>query len=315
MPPVSRPHLPEHKNWKITAIILMSVSLLMSLIVTTAISAFGAIRTPSTANAQTSIPAEVTASTAVQPIRSTVSENLESAWKNIIDNRQGSIDIAVYNNKTGETTHYSNTANTFNTASIVKLSIAEAVLLKAQSQGIALTSQQTANIAPMIENSDNTAASILWSELGGKEAMDQFFASIGATSTAAGSDGMWGLTQTTAMDQLAALNAFAYPGKVLSASSSATLASFLDNVETDQTWGVSYGLALTDNFDLKDGWLEDAETDNGYADTDSWTVNSIGHVWNDDIDYTIAVLTSGQATEEYGVQTIERLSAATRDLL
>ena len=54
---------------------------------------------------------------------------------------------------------------------------------------------------------------------------------------------------------------------------------------------------------VKDGWLPlDA------ADTD-WQINSIGWVSGSGRDYLMAVLTTGNPTEQYGIDTINELSA------
>lgn len=242
---------------------------------------------------------------------STLQTQLTDAWTAIANERVGDVDIAVYNNQTGETTHYTNAINTLNTASIVKLAIAEALLLQTQNNDTTLTATQTADLTSMLENSDNAAATTLWNEVGGKTGMNTFFKTIGATSTTAGTDGYWGLTQTSALDQLKIMNIVAYPGTPLSTTSAETINDILDNVEPDQAWGVSAGLAAGADYKLKNGWLEDAQTDDSYSDTASWTVNSIGHITADGVDYTISVLTEGQTTEAYGIETIEEVSKAT----
>jgi hypothetical protein len=249
------------------------------------------------------------ATTASQSID--VTSRLVSDWKNIVNNRGGLIDIAVYNHNTGKIAHYSNSGGTFNTASIVKLSILEALLLDDQNNGESLTYSQLADATPMIENSDNNAATDLWDLLGGAPAMDSFFNQIGATSTTAGLQDEWGLTQTTALDQLKVLNALAYPGTTLTESSATAANSLLDQVEPDQRWGVSGGIPAGVGIELKNGWLPDADTSNSYENTDDWIINSIGHIHGDGADYTIAVLTDGNSSEQYGIDTIQSLSATT----
>ena len=55
---------------------------------------------------------------------------------------------------------------------------------------------------------------------------------------------------------------------------------------------------------LKNGWLplNDAGTD--------WQVNSVGWVSGLGRDYLIAVLSTGNPTEQYGIDTIDQLSGA-----
>jgi beta-lactamase class A len=265
--------------------------------------------TTSTVTKATLAPTTTVQATAAS---STLSNTLKASWAAIAKTNPGDIDIAVYDNKTGDTVEYSDAAGTMNTASIVKLSIAEEVMLQSQKQGIPLTSDQQTDMQNMIEISDNDSASDLWNEVGGSATMDNFFGTIGATSTTAGTDGMWGLTQTTATDQLKVLNALAYPSSTfLSNSSVSTIDGLLDNVDSSQDWGVSGGIPSDVTVELKNGWLEDNETTDAYSNTDSWVVNSIGHVYGEGADYTIAVLTDGQTTEQSGIDVIEDLSTAT----
>ena len=237
---------------------------------------------------------------------SSVTNELASTWQSIAAGRQGSIDIAVYNDATGQTAHYTNSGGTFDTASIVKLSILQGLLVEDQDNGQSLSAGQLAEATPMIENSDDDAASDLWDDVGGASAMDNLFAQLGTTSTKAGTDGYWGLTQTTALDQLKVLNALAYPGGLLTTASAESADSLLDNVEADQRWGVSGGVPASVSIELKNGWL---------PESNGWVINSIGHVHGDGVDYTIAVMTSGNPSEQYGIDTIQSLSSATWKIL
>jgi beta-lactamase class A len=241
---------------------------------------------------------------AVAPAASspTSSAKLVSAWTAIVAGRKGSVDIAVYDHATGQITHYTNTGGTFATASIVKLSILEGLLVEDQDNGRSLTSSQLAQATPMIENSDNNAASALWNLVGGASAMNNLFKQLGATSTTAGTDDEWGLTQTTALDQLKVVNAVAYPGGLLSDSSATAADGLLDRVEADQRWGVSGGVPASASVELKNGWL---------PESNGWIINSIGHVYGDGADYTIAVMTSGNPSEQYGISTIQNLASTT----
>jgi beta-lactamase class A len=233
---------------------------------------------------------------------------LETAWKKTLTANppDGDVDIAAYDSATGATAQYTNTTSgyTFNTASIIKMSILEDTLWQDQQQGTSgLTSDQLANAVPMIENSDNDAATAMWDAVGGQSAIQTFFQKIGATGSTA--NVQWGLTQTTALDQLKVVNEIAYPGKLLTVASANQADSLLNNVEADQHWGVSGGVPAGVTVQLKNGWLADA----GNTSTDGWNINSIGHVHGDGVNYTIAVLTDNNNTEQDGINTIQALSA------
>jgi beta-lactamase class A len=237
---------------------------------------------------------------------------LAAAWKQVVATTppDGNYDIVVYDSATGATTHYSNTDATYNTASIIKLSILEDTLWQDQQQGLTgLTSEQLEDATPMIENSDNDAATDMWNDLGGQTAIQTFFSKIGATQSTANE--AWGLTQTTALDQLKVVNEVAYPSKLLTTASVNQANQLMDQVEADQHWGVSGGVPSGVAVQLKNGWLADADN-NG---TSGWNINSIGHVHGDGIDYTIAVLTDDNNSEQDGINTIQSLSSATWNTL
>ena len=120
----------------------------------------------------------------------------------------------------------------------------------------------------MIEQSDNDAADVLWAAIGGAAGLDEANAAFGLTATTTGTDGHWGLTSTTAADQLRLLQVVFGAGSPLTAGSQAYLQSLMGQVAADQDWGVS--AADQDGaYTLKNGWLPRSATG-------LWAVNSIG---------------------------------------
>ena len=67
--------------------------------------------------------------------------------------------------------------------------------------------------------------------------------------------------------------------------------------------GVSGGVSPKATIALKDGWLplDSAKTD--------WQINSVGWVSGKGRNYLIAVLSTGNPTEQYGINTISSLSS------
>jgi beta-lactamase class A len=249
----------------------------------------------------------LTASPVLASKQSPIDSLLTSSWKQALAAKlpDGNVDIAVYDKSTGITAHYSNASGTFNSASVAKLSILEVLLLQNQQQNISgLTTDQLSEADPMIENSDDNAATNLWDSIGQGDALNAFYQEIGATGSI--SSDHWGLTQTTALDQLKVMNQVAYPGGLLSVASADQANEIMNCIESDQLWGVSAGVPPDVSIQLKDGWLD---YDQG------WNVNSVGHVHGDGQDYTIAVLTNNNSTEQDGINTVEALSNATWNAL
>ncbi|MFH8734822.1 MULTISPECIES: serine hydrolase [unclassified Streptomyces] len=210
----------------------------------------------------------------------------------------GSADGAVYDG-----------ASAFDTASIVKVDILAALLLRAQDAGRALTSQERAYATAMIENSDNASATALWDSIGGADGLDAANLTLGLTGTRAGPGGEWGLTQTTAEDQLTLLRAvFSTEGSGLSEVSRAYVVGLMGRTAADQRWGVSAAADSVSGCALKNGWLPRTATG-------LWDINSVGRVTVGGKPYLVSVLSDGNATKEAGVALVEGVATAAVSVL
>ncbi|MHC0428604.1 serine hydrolase [Streptomyces sp. O3] len=190
---------------------------------------------------------------------------------------------------------------TFDTASIVKVDVLAALLLRAQDEGRRLTPREREYAADMIVNSGNESTTELWATIGHAEGLDAANQRLGLTGTRAGERGAWGLTQTTAADQVALLRAvFGGDESELSEASRAYIQGLMGRIADGQGWGVS---AAGSDGALKNGWLP-------RSTTGLWDVNSIGRVTADGHDCLIAVLSDGHATKEAGVALTEEVSKA-----
>jgi beta-lactamase class A len=190
------------------------------------------------------------------------------------------------------------------TASIVKVEILGTLLADAQASGRSLNPTEQALATAMIEQSDNGAATTLWDEVGGAPAVQTFDDEVGMTSTTP--NVVWGLTTTTAADQVILLQRLAQPNAVLSNASRAYELGLMERVTPSQAWGVSAGVAPGTTVALK----------NGFEPVGSGaTVTSIGWVDGYGRNYLIAVTTSGDPTESYGIDSISEVATAAWDAL
>ncbi|MBL1107566.1 serine hydrolase [Streptomyces sp. 5-8] len=210
------------------------------------------------------------------------------------------VSVAVQAVDSGESAGYGDAA--FDTASIVKVDILAALLLQAQDAGRRLTAAEQAYAARMIENSDNASATALWATIGRAAGLDAANERFGLTRTVGGDGGLWGLTQTTAADQLVLLRQVFGEESKLSAASRTYLRGLMEAVETDQQWGVA-AAAVGSSWALKNGWLPRSATG-------LWDVNSIGRVTVDGADYLVAVLSNGTASRARGVSLVEAAARA-----
>ncbi|MFF4758082.1 serine hydrolase [Streptomyces sp. NPDC001292] len=193
----------------------------------------------------------------------------------------------------------------FDTASIVKVDILAALLLRAQDAGRRLTALERTCAAAMIESSDNDAASALWRVIGGADGLDAANERFGLTETTGGDGPLWGLTRTTAADQLVLLRqVFGAPSErsELSEASRTYLQRLMGRIAPGQDWGVS-AAADGPGWALKNGWLP-------RGTTGLWVVNSIGRVTAGGDDYLVAALSSGNPTKERGIALVEEAARA-----
>ncbi|MCH0567512.1 MULTISPECIES: serine hydrolase [unclassified Streptomyces] len=218
-----------------------------------------------------------------------------------IDAPEGArVSVAVLDVVSGESTGYGDAA--FDTASIVKVDILAALLLRAQDEGRRLTAAEQQYATAMIENSDNDSASALWQAIGQAEGLDAANERLGLVGTEGGDGMLWGLTRTTAADQLTLLTRVFGEDSPLSAASRACVQGLMERIADGQQWGVS-AAADGSAWALKNGWLP-------RSTTGLWDVNSIGRVSADGNAYLVAVLSDGNATQAAGIELVEAAAKA-----
>ncbi len=210
------------------------------------------------------------------------------------------VSVAVLDSDSGTRAVYGGADATYDTASIVKVDILAALLLLAQDEERELTSVERAHAVAMIERSDNDSATALLAAVGGAAGLDAANARLGLTATTAAK--AWGLTRTTAADQLTRLGAVfgTDPETELSEASRAYVQGLMTQVEADQRWGVS---AAGGEWALKNGWMPRTATG-------LWNINSIGQVTKGGHTYLVAVLSGGQRTKETGIALVESVAKA-----
>ncbi|GGU02523.1 hypothetical protein GCM10010256_73080 [Streptomyces coeruleorubidus] len=199
----------------------------------------------------------------------------------------------------------------FDTASIIKVGILAAQLLQAQDEDRELTAAERWNAEAMIRTSDNEATNVLWRAIGGAEGLDAANERLGLSSTQGGPGMRWGLTQTTATDQVKLLRAVFSRGPVasdrspegLSQASRAYIRGLIGQIARDQDWGVSAAGPRGSRWALKNGWLQ-------RSTTDLWVINSVGQITVHGHRYLVSVLSSGNASMQRGISLVEQAARA-----
>lgn len=219
------------------------------------------------------------------------------AMTDYVATREGVITAAVYDVENHETYLYRPGVEQ-QTASIVKVDILETLLYDEQQDGATIDADDAAVAAGMIEESDNADAEDLWEEDGAAPGVTKYDDMVGLTETTPNFH--WGETTTTALDQVDLLKLLVFPNRYLDDASRAYEVGLMENVTSWEDWGVSSGPDGRCTVALKNGWLP--------LSGDDWQINSIGYVNGEGRDYVIAVLTTQDPTESYGIDSIEGLS-------
>lgn len=291
--------------WAITAVVLVAA---LAALATTGVLRIERVTTPRsrvpartpTPQAPTTSPTASAAAPRPTPAVGDGDPFLSAQVIQYLGARQGTITAAICDQST-QTTYVYNPGQAEAEASIAKVDILSTALYEAQERGSSLPDYERELAVPMIEESDDTAANSLWADIGGSGPMGAYNAKLGLTGTKLNTIGYWGLTTTTAADQLRLLNGLVRTGSPLSAESQAYLLGLMESVDPSQAWGVPTGVPSGATVAVKNGWLP-----LGYPD---WQINSLGVVSWPGHQYTIAVLTTNNPSEGYGIETIDGLAA------
>ena len=260
----------------------------------------------------------ITSTSVKTPAPSTTFTEITAPWLNSLNDamslRVGKTEGAVLDLSTGKQWQFGETVPMV-TASIIKLTIAEAVLSSAK--GVSQIGKAVLNqLSPIIEESSNSAATNLWNIAGASNGISKFDSAVGLTNTTPSScvecPGFpwpgWGLTLTTPSDQIKILKNIFESSKLIPTSSRLYLMNLMSNVIPSERWGISVGPGRGAQIWLKNGWLPMK----GWAD---WQINSFGKVSSAGHVYLIALLSSGNPTMAYGIESVELASKKIWELI
>jgi hypothetical protein len=233
----------------------------------------------------------------------------DGAISTYLAQRTGSFTAALYNVKTGQIFEF-HPGVAQDEASIVKVDIMATVFSQEPEAPSAIPASEQQLLTTMIEESDNDSATTLWDEVGGPNAINAVNQRIGLSGTTPSQcvtcPGFpwpgWGLTTTTALDQVDLLRQFVSPSSLITDAQRNYGLGLMESIDAGENWGVTGGVPSGVTVALKNGWLPlSGESD--------WQVNSMGWVNGDGRDYVLAVLTTGNPTEQYGIDTIDEVSS------
>lgn len=268
--------------------------------------------------AQTPAAAEHTVVVSQSPSRSAVTASsprldrsrLDRVLGRYLRQRPGRADVALYDRTEGVRYAYRG-REPFLLASVAKVNILLALMLKAQREDRQLSRHERSVASSMIRHSDNQSAHELYTAIGGKDGLTRTLRRLGIDDTWPGSGLYWGATRSTPADQVRVLDLLTGVKGPVSAANRRFALHLMSTVAGDQAWGVS---AASDGgkVALKNGWIP-ARVHGGL-----WTINSVGRLSVAGHDLLIAVLSERSPSMGSGVNTVEQVArlavkAITRD--
>jgi beta-lactamase class A len=216
--------------------------------------------------------------------------------------------VAVLDRKTGQRYSFQGTAK-FDTASVVKASVLACLLLRAQDKDRDLTASEKSLTGHMIRESDNNATTTLFGQLGKVNGLTKCDKRLGMTQTLVSPS--WGLTRTTADDQVRLLSEMVDAKGPLEKESQTYAYGLMSTVLDADRWGVPSIAKPGETATVKNGW------DTRSADGGLWAINTIGRIVSADkkTDVSLAVLSHKNQTKEAGIALVEKVAAMTRQYL
>ncbi|MGX2997093.1 serine hydrolase [Streptomyces sp. JNUCC 64] len=226
---------------------------------------------------------------------------LEKGIDAAVKGRTGTIAVGLHDRRT-KTSCELRGGTSFDSASVVKVTVLAALLWEYKKTNRYLTTRE-ANLAhAMIAKSDNAATSTFWKQLGPTR-IKGFLRAAGMTKTVPGPGQYWGLTRVNVKDEQRLLALITAKNTVLSDGSRAHIMKLLKQVVPSQRWGTPAGAPSGTGIHVKNGWLP-------RQDSHHWRVHSLGAFQGGGRDYQLTVLTHGNRTMQYGVDSIQRVAKA-----
>ncbi|MGW3370144.1 serine hydrolase [Streptosporangium canum] len=214
--------------------------------------------------------------------------------------------VAARDLTTARTYHYHRDLQ-LPTASASKINILMALLLTSPWRRLARWTRDDAE--RMIRFSDNAAADRLYERIGLEAGLARADHEFGLRHTYAPAGRCvdlycWGITQTTASDQVRLIGALARKRSPLPEQDRERVLRLMANVTPEQRWGISAAVCeggrgpLESQVSLKNGWLR-------HVANGRWAVVSVGLIREPGHEYAVAVLTEDSPSMGTGVARVE----------
>lgn len=183
-------------------------------------------------------------------------------------------------------------------ASTFKIPIMLTVFYQAEQTHQPLSAEQYVLLQTMIEESDNEAATILYSQIGFDTGILQFLQAAGFDSIHINTVSFGFSTGTS--DLMVHLLTGLQQGTILTASDRAMAIDLMSHVTPEQRQGIGVTAPSGATYSMKDGWLQDG---------DGWVTASVGMLMYQNHSYVIAIYLRRSATLDEGWQIVNTICA------
>jgi hypothetical protein len=283
---------------------VLGVCVLFALVATTAVAIGHASTTTTTSttstttNSSTSSTSTSTTTTTTTLSTSTSPPDEKDPFNvpsvaSYLEHRTNVVTAAVYDVRSGRTYFYNAGVHEV-TASMVKIDILADLLWESQEAHRTLTTRENSLAIKMIDDSNNGAANLLWTDIGGRDALDAFNTMIGFKQTIPNYD--WGEIETTPRDQLELLKVIVLPNDVLNAASRTYEMTLMEDVISSERFGLGWGSPPRVTVGVKDGYYPETTT--------GWQINTTGFVEYNGRQYLATIMCSNNPDETYGIATV-----------
>jgi hypothetical protein len=260
-------------------------------------------RSPSTKPTGSPTPAPTPTRSPAHPTSTSAAAGTDSAITALIDQApSGGASVSALNLATGKSVTLGASSGMLE-ASISKIALLEILLLEHEDEHTTLSSYEDSELHQMIENSSNDAANEVFVLAGGHDTVVAHQRALGLDTkiTVYGQGNLWGLTTSDAAQQVVLLHNLVATDSPLDAKSQAYALELLENVESDQQWGVPSAAQAGTTFAVKNGWLA---VD---SDHDLWAVNSDGIITAHGQKLLVSVMTQHDTSFDGGIAYNEKL--------
>jgi beta-lactamase class A len=211
----------------------------------------------------------------------------------VLGNHPGRLAVGVVDLKTGATASYGED-QPIRGGDVVTTDILAAMLLEHQQAGTQVSSREAQLAADMIENGSTSAATQLWSLVGGAPGLAAANSTLKLRGTIPAPDD-WTWTSTTVADQLQLLADLVEPGSPLHSEARDYALGLMTNSGAGQRWGVLAGASAHTAAAVNDGRLVGP----------AWVVGSIGVIQHNGNELLVAVLSDRNPAEVPALRAVQ----------